>query len=206
MSNNRKDIILSLVCGELTAWFLLFVVKNPYVTEFKSLAKIGSLIWILPIVFPVVFLIGVLVAQLISRFIKVINQVVRFVEVGILNTFIDVGILNILIWLSGITAGGRLTPLNSISFLCAATNSYFWNKLWTFKKEGQVQGKEFTQFLAVSAVGWLINTLIVVLGTTFFPPIAFLSAGAWVNVMKLVAIFVAMFWNFTGYKFIVFKK
>ena len=206
MSSSKKDVILSLVCGELTAWFLLFVINNPYVTEFKSLAKMGSLIWILPIVFPVLFLVGVLVAQLISRFIQVMNQIVKFVEVGVLNTFIDVGILNLLIWLSGITAGGRLTPLNSVSFLCAATNSYFWNKLWTFKKEGQVQGKEFGQFLAVSIVGWLINTGIVVLGTTFFAPVAFLSAGAWVNVMKLVATFVAMFWNFIGYKFIVFKK
>lgn len=206
MNNNKKNIIFSLICGELTSWFLIFVIKNPYVEEFRGLANIESLVWVLPILFPIIFVLGILIGQVISKFIKIIIQIVKFVEVGILNTFIDIGILNLLVWLSGITAGGRLTPLNSVSFICAATNSYYWNKFWTFKKEGQVAGKEFAQFLTVSIIGWLINTGIVVLGTTFLVPIASLSAGAWMNIMKLTATFISMAWNFIGYKFFVFKS
>jgi len=206
MNKFKKDIFYSLICGELTSWFFIFVIKNPYVEEFRGLANIESLVWVLPILFPIIFVLGILIGQVISRFIQIIIQIVKFVEVGVLNTFIDFGILNLLVWLSGITAGGGLTPLNSISFLCAATNSYYWNKFWTFKKEGQVAGKEFTQFLAVSIIGWLVNTGIVVLGTTFLAPIASLSAGAWMNIMKLTATFVSMVWNFIGYKFIVFKS
>lgn len=206
MGNNKKDIVFSLVCGELTSWFCIFVIKNPYVTEFQGLAKIGSLVWILPIVLPIVFLIGFLVAQFASKFISVIGQIVKFGEIGVMNTFVDLGILNLLIWITGITSGWGLAPLNSVSFLFAATNSYFWNKFWTFKTGGQATGKNFLQFLLVSGVGWGINTGILVLGTKYLAPMFGLSAGGWLNMIKLTATFVAMFWNFLGYKFIVFKK
>ncbi len=210
MNNSKKDIIFSLICGELTSWFLIFVIKNPYVEEFRGLAKIESLIWILPVLFPIIFVLGVLIGKAISKFIKVIFQIVKFLEIGVLNTFIDIGILNLLVWLSGITVGFGLTPLNTASFLCAATNSYYWNKFWTFSastEDSQEQGKrgKFLQFLLISVIGWGINTGIVVLGTTFLAPMASLSSGAWMNVMKLIATFIAMIWNFIGYKFIVFK-
>jgi len=205
MNNSKKDIIFSLICGELTAWFLIFVIKNPYVEEFQGLAKMGSLVWILPVLFPIIFALGILIGKIISKFIKIIFQLVKFLEIGVLNTFIDIGILNLLVWLSGITVGFGLTPLNTVSFLCATTNSYYWNKLWTFKKGGQTMSKEFVQFLVISVIGWSINTSIVVLGTTFLAPMTTLSAGAWMNIMKLIATLASMVWNFIGYKFIVFK-
>ena len=202
----KKNIIYSLICGELSVWFLIFVIKNPYIEEFKGLAKMESFIWVLPIVFPIIFLLGILIGQALSRLFTIISQIVKFLEVGVLNTFIDIGILNLLVWISGVTSGAGLVPLNTISFLCAATNSYYWNKYWTFKKEGQLKGKEFLQFLIISIIGWGINTGIVVLGTTFLAPVAALSAGAWVNIMKLTATLISMAWNFIGYKFIVFRS
>ena len=204
--NNKKDAILSLICGEVAALFLLLVIKNPYVTEFQSLAKIGNLAWILIVIFPIVFLVGFFVGRLLSKVFAVFSQIVKFAEVGVMNTFIDAGILNLLIRLTGITSGGALAPLNTVSFLCATTNSYFWNKFWTFKKEGQMTGSNFLQFLVVSGIGWGINTGILVLVTSLVPPMFGLSAGAWANLAKLGAIFVSMIWNFLGYKFIVFKK
>jgi putative flippase GtrA len=202
----KRDIVFSLICGELSAWFLIFVIKNPYIEEFKSLAALENLIWALPIIFPLGFLFGILIGKVISRLIRVIFQIVKFLEVGVLNTLIDIGILNLLVWLTGVTSGFGLAPLNTVSFLTAATNSYFWNKFWTFKKGKEKRRGEFLQFLIISAIGWGINTGIVVLGTTYLAPIANLSAGAWVNIMKLTATFVSMTWNFIGYKFIVFKK
>jgi len=208
MKLTKKDIIYSLIIGEVSSWFFIFVVKNPYIEEFKAIGLSPAVIWSLPIVFPIIFLIGTFIAKLLSKFVKVVYQIAKFAEVGVMNTFIDFGILNLLIWITGITSGMAIAPLNAFSFLCATSNSYFWNKFWTFSSSGdkKASGKEFTQFLIISAIGIAINTGIVVLGTSLILPWFSLSAGAWANVMKLLATFVSMVWNFLGYKFIVFKR
>lgn len=203
MEKIKKDLIFSLICGELTALFLIFVIKNPYIKEFRQLSEIKGLILVLPIFLPIIFLLGILIGKFITKFIKVFFQVVKFGEVGVLNTVIDMGVLNLLVWLTGITSGFALIPLNTISFLSAATNSYYWNKFWTFA--ASARGK-FWQFLAISIIGWGINTGIVFVGTTYFANLTLFSAGAWVNIMKLAAIIFSMAWNFVGYKFIVFKR
>ena len=103
-------------------------------------------------------------------------QGIKFILVGILNTAIDFGALNLLILLTGITGGWAIVPLNTISFLCAATNSYFLNKFWTFKVRG---------------------------GLVY--PLFGLSPKIWVNLIKVLATAVSVTWNFVGSKFIVFK-
>lgn len=201
----KIDILAALIIGEVSSWFLIFVIKNPYVEEFKQLVILEKIVWLLPFVLPVLFLFGVLVAGFLAKILRIFYQLAKFVEVGFLNTVIDFGILNLLIWLTGITGGFAIAPLNAISFLCATTNSYFWNKFWTFKKVGTTPGKEFVQFLIISTIGIGMNTGIVVAGTSLISPFFGLSAGAWANLMKLLATFVAMVWNFLGYKFVVFK-
>ncbi len=202
----KKNLIYSSIVGFLTSWFLIFVIKNPFVEEFKSLASLGDKVWWLLLITPAIFFIGMLAAAFISRIISVFLQLAKFAEVGILNTAIDFGILNLLIWLTGITGGWAIAPLNATSFLCATTNSYFWNKFWTFKKKDGAKGGEFIQFLIVSAIGIGINTGIVVAGTTLVSPVLGMSPAAWANIMKLLATFVSLVWNFLGYKFIVFKS
>jgi len=201
----KKNLLYSIVLGFLTSWFLIFVIKNPFIEEFKNIALLERMVWWLPLILPLAFLAGFFLSWLFSRIVAVFLQIAKFVEVGILNTAIDFGILNLLIWLTGITGGWGIAPLNAFSFLCATTNSYFWNKFWTFKKSGGASGKEFSQFLIISAIGIGLNTGIVVLGTSIFSPAFGLSAGAWANVMKILATFISMTWNFLGYKFIVFK-
>ena len=202
----KKNLIYSSIVGFLTSWFLIFVIKNPFIEEFKGLASLGDKVWWLLLITPAVFFIGMLAAALISRIVSVFLQLAKFAEVGILNTAIDFGILNLLIWLTGITGGWAIAPLNATSFLFATTNSYFWNKFWTFKKKGGAAGGEFVQFLIVSAIGIGINTGIVVAGTTLVSPVLGMSPAAWANIMKLLATFVSLVWNFLGYKFIVFKS
>lgn len=202
----KRDILFAVICGEISSWFLIFVIKNPYIEELKGLTGIENLIWLLPLIFPLIFLLGIITAELLGRLIKVFHQIIIFAEVGILNTMIDFGILNLLIWLTGITGGWNLAPLNAISFLFATTNSYFWNKFWTFKTKKEASGKEFSQFLIISVIGMGVNTGIVVAGTSLISPLAGLSLGAWANIIKLAATIFSMIWNFIGYKFIVFKK
>ena len=67
MKLTKKDIIYSLIIGEVSSWFFIFIVKNPYIEEFKSIGLSPVIIWSLPIVFPVVFLIGTFIAKLLSK-------------------------------------------------------------------------------------------------------------------------------------------
>ena len=202
---DKRNLLYSLITGFLTSWFLIFIIKNPFIEEFRGLAALDRIVWWLPLAFPIIFLLGILAAQLFARVVGIFLQLVKFAEVGAFNTAIDFGILNLLIWLTGVTSGWAIAPLNAISFMAATTNSYFWNKSWTFKKKGRVGGGEFLQFLIVSGIGIGINTAIVAAGTGLILPAFGMSAAAWANVMKVLATFVSMTWNFLGYKFVVFK-
>ncbi len=136
-----------------------------------------------------------------------INQFIKFAIIGGINTVVDFGILNILIWLTGITEGNGLIPLNVISFSIAVVNSYFLNKKWAFKdQEVSDAGKKFSKFLLVSLIGVVINTAIVRVVSTNVEPLFNLSPQLWVNAAKLTATAVSLIWNFIGYKLIVFKK
>ncbi len=201
----KKDIFLSFFCGLLSGLFLIVIVKNPEVEEFEKLAEFGNLIWLLPLVFAFLFTLAIVCAGIIFRSFKSIFQFAKFAESGVLNTFIDMGILNALIWFSGITSGGLIALFNVFSFSSATVNSYFWNKFWTFDRKDKVAGKEFLTFFTVTMIGMGINTLIVFLGTTFVEPFFGLSSGLWANLVKILATFISMIWNFAGYKFIIFK-
>ena len=206
MNSSKRNILYSLILGEVSALFLFFVIKNPYIEEIRSLAEsYSSFSWILFIALPLIFLFGVVIGELLAKIFKIFRQIVRFGEIGVLNTFIDFGVLNLLIWITGITGGMAIAPLNAASFICATTNSYFWNRVWTFGKKESATGKEFTQFLIISGIGIVINTGIIVIGTSLISPLFGLSPAAWTNVMKMIATFISMVWNFLGYKLWVFK-
>jgi putative flippase GtrA len=202
----KKDILLSLICGEIASWFLIFIIKNPQIKEFENLARMKSIVFSLPIILPLIFFVGIIGAKLFERFFQPLFQFAKFIEIGVLNTLIDMGILNLLAGLTGITSGPYLIPINVISFLTAVINSYYLNKFWTFKMGVKMVKKEFLSFVLISAIGLGINTSIVFLGTTFISPLGNFSAGAWMNIVKISAILIVMFWNFIGYKFFVFKK
>jgi len=201
----RKDYLFSLMAGFLTSFFLIFIAKNPSIREVQSFSALDKIVWYLPVLFPVLFVFGFWFGKIIAKKIAVILQIVKFAEIGVLNTFADFGILNLLMWMTGTTSGWKIALINTASFSCAVINSYFWNKYWTFKTgEGRAE-KEFLQFLIVSVIGWLLNTGIVFLGTTFIAPIFGISGGLWANLIKILATALSMIWNFIGYKFWVFK-
>lgn len=137
---------------------------------------------------------------------KLIVQFSKFAVVGVLNTAIDFGALNLLMFSTGVRGGGMLFLFNIISFAAATTNSYFWNKYWTFKDKEGVRPLQMGQFLTVSVIGALINSSVVSVISTFINPLFGLSSAAWVNVAKIIATGFSFVWNFLGYKFIVFKK
>jgi len=211
MTNNnqssfkKSDILASLIIGLMVA--ILFIIAIIIKDYQEKIPFYWSLIFIIPIL----CLIGLYLAFLISKKIKIVFQFAKFILVGGLNTLIDFGMLNLLMWLTGIYKGSFIIGLNAISFLTAVTNSYLWNKFWTFKEEREAQvekesvGKEFSQFVVVSLIGISLNTAIVYFTTTFVNPILGLSPVVWANLAKAIATVVSLIWNFLGYKFIVFR-
>lgn len=137
---------------------------------------------------------------------KLIGQFVKFGIIGGMNTAIDFSILNLLMWWTGIYSGGQIILLNIISFAVAVINSYFWNKYWTFKDKDEAGVVEFSQFIAVTLIGLAINSSVIYIITTFVDPMFGLNEKLWANLAKVVATGLSLIWNFTGYKFIVFKK
>jgi len=122
--------------------------------------------------------------------------------VGASNTLIDLAVLNLLIFLTGVASGTPFIFFKAISFLVAVTNSYFWNRRWTFRSDKHV----FIQFLVISTTGLLLNVgtasfLVNILGPQFGLP-----DKIWANVGAAGGTLVVMTWNFLGYKLIVFRQ
>lgn len=85
---------------------------------------------------------------------------------------------------------------NSVGFLMAATNNYIWNRWWTYESNDPKVASQYFVFILVSLVGLAFNNA----------AIWFFNDKQKMNfyVSKVLAVFVAMFWNFFGYKILVF--
>jgi len=152
------------------------------------------------------------IAALISRWWKGLYQFAQFAAVGTLNSFIDIGVFNLETFLYGTAAISTVAfaVFKAISFLCATTNSFFWNKYWTFSDSAVAHGsgkqaKETISFYVVALIGWGVNVGAATLVKTFEP--TGVAARIWVNVIAPVCGIAASFlWDFFGYKHLVFKK
>jgi len=131
----------------------------------------------------------------------IVRQFAKFFLVGIMNTLIDLGTLNLLILISGIGSGLWYSVFKGASFLIATTNSYFWNKRWTFGSDKD----KFRQFLVISIIGFFINVGTASFLVNLIGPQAGLTIKIWANVGALSGSIIGLIWNFLGYKFIVFK-
>lgn len=129
-------------------------------------------------------------------------QIIKFLTVGVSNTLVDLGILNVLIFVTGTASGLPFTIFKGISFLVAVTNSYFWNKRWTFRSDRKV----FSQFFTIAFIGLGLNVGTASFVVNIIGPQFDLQERIWANVGALAGTLAVMTWNFTGYKFIVFKK
>lgn len=162
---------------------------------------------LIAVFFVVLAVIGVYIGYLLSKILGLFFQLAKFGAVGAANFAVDFGVLNLLIFSTGLAAGWYFTLFKSISFIVAVTNSFFWNKLWTFKKKGQKEtGKEFAQFILVSVIGLLINAGVASFIVNIIGPMGSIGIKTWANIATAVASIVVLTWNFVGYKFFVFKK
>lgn len=149
------------------------------------------------------------IQEILIRF-PFIKQFIKFFAVGVMNTGIDLVVLNILMFVSGQTQGIHYSFFKALSFFAAVIFSYYINKNWTFR-DSSTEGanKKFYQFVAISIVGAFINVGVASLVVNFVRPaveLSFLTGQLWGNIGALCGTAIGLFWNFVGYKFIVFKK
>ncbi len=146
------------------------------------------------------------VAHLLSARAPVIYQFAKFAAVGALNVAIDFAVFNLLVIITGIVAGATASGFKAVSFLVATTNSFFWNKFWTFKAEGGISSTETISFYLVAGIGWVINVSLFSLVVNVLQTPAGMDPKLWANIGVVVGVLGSFLWNFLGYKFFVFKK
>lgn len=124
---------------------------------------------------------------------KNLQQVLKFGTVGVMNTAIDLGVLNLLLY-------GGAAPLvaNSIAFSLAVTNSFIWNKHWTFRSYHGVWWQQMLLFFLVAIVGLGLSNLCIYYGH--------IRWGYDINLVKISSFVVVFWWNFFIPKFFIFHK
>jgi putative flippase GtrA len=135
----------------------------------------------------------------------------RFLLIGTLNTILDFGIVNFLAFIFQAYQGKTLVLINTLSFVIVVTISFFLNKNWTFRSEDGNQqpafaGRKYIIFFLTTAIGLVLNNIIIYLLTTIIGPRFGLTEIIWLNVSKAIAVGVVLFWNFFNYKYLVFKR
>ena len=197
----KRDIGAAFIIGEACA--LIIILVSGYL---EIPLSIRNLLKTLPFLLPVLSILGIWLVGLFEMKMPVIFQAGKSFLVGILNTFIDLGILTLLMERFQIFAGLYYIIFKGISFGAATLNSYFWNKLWTFeKKDSGTDLKETSKFYLITIGGLLIHLAVSSFVVNVVGPLFGISQKVWAYIGAMAAVFLGFVWNFTGYKFIVFK-
>lgn len=199
-SSMKKDFYLVTIVGFLVGWLVLLPAKN------LGMILSPGLISISVVGFSAFAPMALFTLKKLSHFWPVLDQFGKFAAVGTLNTLLDLGILNLLMSLSGFYAGISYVGFKAVSFILGTTNSYFWNKLWTFESKLPVTFSEYLRFGIFTFVGILINVGVASLIVNLVGAPDGFNPKVWANVGAVIAVLSAMFWNFLSYRNVVFKK
>lgn len=193
------DYTNSLILGVIIGFFLILPEIN------LGLGNKYPYIYILSVIgLPILCVVGIFIAKLLFSRMPAIFQFIKFGVTGVSNTAVNFGIVNAFVYFTDITKGPWVIVFSTIAFIASLSNSYFWNSHWSFKNQQKRTFKEFMVFALVTVVGLVLNSGIVFTMTQFTPPDG-ISGKLWINIANVIATMVVMFWNFFGFKLIVFK-
>jgi len=199
MNMTRKDLLCGLAIGAAVGLLGQPIIANN-VQSPSLLVRVGF--------FVLMFLgapAALAVASLIGRRFPSIYQFAKFAAVGVLNTTVDLGVFNVETFFWALPGTVLFATLKAVSFLVATTNSFFWNKYWTFSSTSAATAGEVTKFYSIAIAGFFVNV-----GVATFVRVnqsSIISPEHWVNIVApLTGILATLFWNYFGYKLFVFKK
>ncbi|MBI5045774.1 MAG: GtrA family protein [Candidatus Niyogibacteria bacterium] len=198
MEIGTRDFKLGVAAGILSGILVL-----PILANLGFLNAVAAVLFVVGM--PVAWVIGLFLVRKIAGTRLWMYQAAKFIVTGFLNTALDFGVLNLLSFMTGIYSGVNIIFLNSVSFAVAVSNSYFWNKYWTFGQKGGARVGEFATFVIVAFIGLLVNSGVVFVITTYVPRLDGIDPALLENIAKALATGFSLIWNFVGFKFIVFK-
>jgi len=132
-----------------------------------------------------------------------LGQFTRFCVVGTSNTVIDFGVLNAALAAFPTRATVPLLAYNTVAVVLAATNSFVWNRRFTFRVRGPLRAGEVARFAVVALGTAGLNDLVLLTLSGLFPALM-VSGALGANVIKLGAILGALALSFFGMRFWVF--
>jgi len=86
----------------------------------------------------------------------------------------------------------------AVSFVVAAANNYWWNRVWTFRRERGAFAYQGMRFFAVAVIGWFVNQF------WLFVFLDVLGLGKVTS--QAIAILLVMPLNFLGNKLWSFRR
>ncbi len=209
----KRDAICVTAIGAEVGLLFQPIILNLWGSDIQpTLASFGLAIPA-PVVHGAVFIgftllapLALLILSFLSKFLPVLYQFGKFAAVGSSNSFVDLGMLNLIMLITGITKGSfQFAAIATGTAFAGTVNSFFWNKFWTFEagKTGRQALIEAIKFYAVTGTVGVVNGA---LTSYFVNSVAHdgISDNLWASVSKVMAILLAMIFNFLGYKFFVF--
>lgn len=203
----RKDFISTIIVGEIIAFFLMIILYTLRAEIPQDFSFILDFRWFFPLIFPLIGFAIIYISTSIGKKWLIVSQMGKFCFVGLSNFSVDFGILNILMYFSGYDKGIYYSIFKGISFLFALTNSFIWNKFWTFENQNSAPAlRQFVKFFSVVFIGLIINVSIASIVVNKYGSSVAVSSTLWANIGALISIVFNMIWNFTGLRFFVFKR
>lgn len=207
----KKDFWLAILAGEVVAWLSLPTLKNLKILDILAARGIGLTGFVIfwAILIPLGAIAGLGAFYFVAKYQNRIGffQLGKYGVIGVLNTFLNAGIYNFLIFITNIASGLTVDLFFVIAFVITVTNSFFWNRQWTFEEIGtETVGKDAFQFFFVSTAVAFINIGILHIIVNVIGAPAGVDLIIWANIALALTIITAFLGNFFGYKFIVFKK
>lgn len=133
-------------------------------------------------------------------------QIGKYGIVGMLNTVLSIGVFNALMSASRVNQGLLVNGFALVAFVCAATNSFFWNKFWTFgAREVAAITREYGKFLALTGTIGAVNILIVHLWVNTIGAPERVDPTLWANAIFILLIPLSFFGNYFGCRRFIFR-
>jgi len=129
------------------------------------------------------------------------TRFLKFITVGAIGALVDFGIMNLLTRLAGL----NLTVAGTISFACAVTSNFIWNRYWTYPdSRTRPPGRQLVMFFLVNIAGVAIRIPILhfleppAIGwfESFSLPAGLSSEFLAKNFSLAVAVGIVVVWNF----------